>query len=132
MCYLIIKFVFSKLQCCYLYKKTQHNLDSFLKLKCNLHSTSTDGAQSAHLGRPWGLPYRYSSNHVHHMSIQLREITSVTQCIWMCEVSDPPRDASTVAMWRPRKLSVSVPTVMSNAQIDSYPVDCEIIPRTLY
>ena len=50
-----------------------------------------------------------------------------------CEVSDPPRDASTVASWRLRVLwSVSVPTVLPNVQIDSYLVDCKITPRTVY
>ena len=50
-----------------------------------------------------------------------------------CEVSDPPRNASTGARLRPRVLwSVSVPTVLPNVQIDSYLVDCEITPRTLY
>ena len=54
-----------------------------------------------------------------------------------CEVSDLPRDASTVARWRPRRRpqvlwSVSVPTVLPNVQIDSYLVDCEITPRTLF
>ena len=52
-----------------------------------------------------------------------------------CEVSDPPRVrwSSKVARWRPQVLmSVSVPTVLPNAQIDHYLIYCEIIPRTLY
>ena len=54
-----------------------------------------------------------------------------------CEVSDLPRDASMVARWCPRRhpqvlWSVSVPTVLPNVQIDSYLVDFEITPRTLY
>ena len=46
-----------------------------------------------------------------------------------CEVSDPP----TIARWRPRVFwSVSVSMVLPNAKINSYLVDCEKIPRTLY
>ena len=141
MCYLIIKLVFSKLQCCchnkktsklqgcYLYiKNTSYFRFKFL-LKCNLHSI---------------FPRRGPAS---LMSVQLQSRTPSVDpvvenyfCNAMhlaCEVSDLPRDASTVARWRPRRRprvlwSVSVPTVLPNVQIDSYLVDCQITPRTLY
>ena len=152
MCYLIIKLVFSKLQCCCHYKKKQVNYrvviyiknTSYFRFKfllnCNLHSIFPRKVGALPLGEVCGASASL-------MSVQLQSRTpSVDPAVenyfcnpmhLACEVSDPPRDGSTVARWRPRRRprvlwSVSVPTVLPNVQIDSYLVDCEITPRTLY
>ena len=101
-CYLIIKFVSSKLQCCSLYKINTSYFSTFFK--CNLHSIFYGGGS----GRA---PREVLRTSALLMSVQLQSRTpSVDPDVenYFCnavhlasEISEPPRDASTVARWRP-------------------------------
>ena len=118
MCYLRIKLVFSKLQCCslslsiYIYICKHNLLYFFFKLKCNLLSIFHGAGPR---GCTWGGPGDVLLVSASLMSVQFKSRTpSVDPAVenyfcnavhLECEVSDPPRDVSMVARWRPRKRS---------------------------